>query len=110
MNWVGVVQGRELCRQVSRHKRWTDDASVLAQRIYQINGTGVRDFINIVCGLGLCPERCPELTSQVGQLANRSGCADEVGIKTVAIAQAVGLKPKPEIAMIDFFFEQLGVK
>ena len=36
--------------------------------------------------------------------------ADEVGIKTVAIAQAVGLKPKPEIAMIDFFFEQLGVK
>ena len=36
--------------------------------------------------------------------------ADEVGIKTVAIAQAVGLKPKPEIAMIDFFFEQLGVE
>lgn len=80
-NWVGVVQGRELCRHVSRHKRWTDDASVLAQRIYQINGTGVRDFINIVCGLGLCPERCPKLTSQVGQLANGSGCADEVGIK-----------------------------
>lgn len=36
--------------------------------------------------------------------------ADEVGIKTVAIAQGVGLKPKPEIAMIDFFFEQLGVE
>jgi len=36
--------------------------------------------------------------------------ADEVGIKTVAIAPAIGLRPDPEVRMIDFFFEQLGVK
>ncbi|MCR9295250.1 MAG: alpha/beta hydrolase [bacterium] len=36
--------------------------------------------------------------------------ADEVGIKTVAIAPAVGLRPEPHVRMIDFFFEQLGVK
>ena len=36
--------------------------------------------------------------------------ADEVGMKTVAIAPAIGIRPEPEIRMIDFFFEQLGVK
>ena len=36
--------------------------------------------------------------------------ADEVGMKTIAIARAVGLRPDPEVRMIDFFFEQLGVK
>lgn len=35
--------------------------------------------------------------------------ADEVGIQTVAIAPAIGLKPAPEISMIDFFFKHLGV-
>lgn len=36
--------------------------------------------------------------------------ADEVGMRAVAIAPAVGLRPEPEVRMIDFFFEQLGVK
>ena len=36
--------------------------------------------------------------------------ADEVGMKTVASAPAIGIRPEPEIRMIDFFFEQLGVK
>lgn len=36
--------------------------------------------------------------------------ADKVGMKTVAIAQAIGLKPDPDIKMIDFFFKHLGVK
>lgn len=36
--------------------------------------------------------------------------ADEVGMKTVAIAPAIGIQPKPEIRMIDFFFDQLEVK
>jgi len=35
--------------------------------------------------------------------------ADEVGMQTVAIAPAIGLKPAPEISMIDFFFKHLGV-
>ncbi len=35
--------------------------------------------------------------------------ADEVGMQTVAIAPAIGIKPKPEISMIDFFFKHLGV-
>lgn len=35
--------------------------------------------------------------------------ADEVGMQTVAIAPGVGLKPNPEISMIDFFFKHLGL-
>ena len=30
-------------------------------------------------------------------------------MQTVAIAPAIGLKPEPEISMIDFFFKHLGV-
>ena len=36
--------------------------------------------------------------------------ADEVGMRTVAIAPGVGLQPNPEISMIDFFFERLGLE
>ena len=36
--------------------------------------------------------------------------ADEVGIEAVAIAPGVGLQPKPEVSMIDFFFKHLGVQ
>ena len=36
--------------------------------------------------------------------------ADHVGMQTIAIAPAIGLKPQAEISMIDFFFEHLGVK
>ncbi len=36
--------------------------------------------------------------------------ADEVGIETVAIAPGIGLQPKPEVSMIDFFFKHLGVQ
>ena len=36
--------------------------------------------------------------------------ADEVGIESVAIAPGVGLQPKPEVSMIDFFFKHLGVQ
>ncbi|MCP4096367.1 MAG: carboxylesterase family protein [Planctomycetaceae bacterium] len=35
--------------------------------------------------------------------------ADEVGMQTVAIAPSVGLKPNPEMSMIDFLFEHLGL-
>lgn len=35
--------------------------------------------------------------------------ADEVGMQAVAIAPGVGLKPNPEISMIDFFFKHLGL-
>ena len=35
--------------------------------------------------------------------------ADEVGIQTIAIAPGVGVKPKSEIRMIDFFFQKLGL-
>ena len=36
--------------------------------------------------------------------------ADKVGIETVAIAQAIGLKPDPAVTMIDFLFKHLGVQ
>lgn len=35
--------------------------------------------------------------------------ADEVGMQTVAIAPSVGLQPNPEMSMIDFLFEHLGL-
>ncbi|MFN3193802.1 MAG: carboxylesterase family protein [Aureliella sp.] len=36
--------------------------------------------------------------------------ADEVGMKTIAIAPAIGIQPDQDVRMIDFFFDQLGVK
>ncbi len=36
--------------------------------------------------------------------------AAEGGMETVAIAPGVGLAPKPEISMMDFFFKHLGVQ
>jgi len=36
--------------------------------------------------------------------------ADEVGMTTVAIAPSIGMRSEPEVRMIDFFFEQLGVE
>ncbi|MHC4168344.1 MAG: carboxylesterase family protein [Planctomycetota bacterium] len=45
--------------------------------------------------------------AHVGRLKER---AEEVGIETVAIAPGVGLAPNPEVSMIAFFFEHLGVQ